>query len=127
RSYLLAALKHFVLNERRRAHAEKRGGWSAFVPLDEVAEERYQCEQPDEFGAECGFDRHWALSLLEQVLKRLDQEYAASSRAPLFNRLKSLLSGEPGGPSQAALASELGMRENALKHAFHQLRARYPS
>src|SRR6185436_17941575 len=42
RSFLLAALKHFVTNEQDRARALKRGGQYSFVPLDEAqAEERF--------------------------------------------------------------------------------------
>jgi predicted transcriptional regulator len=43
----------------------------------------------------------------------------------LFERLKALLTDEPGRPSQAQIADELGMTENAVKQAFHRLRERY--
>jgi len=36
-----------------------------------------------------------------------------------------MLSDEPGRPSQAKIARELGMTENAVKQAFHRLRQRY--
>ena len=35
RSFLLAALKHFMANERRDAAAIKRGGGQTLIPLDE--------------------------------------------------------------------------------------------
>jgi RNA polymerase sigma-70 factor (ECF subfamily) len=43
----------------------------------------------------------------------------------LFERLKLLLADEPGRPSQAQIAQELSMTENAVKQAFHRLRQRY--
>jgi len=39
--------------------------------------------------------------------------------------LKEFLSDEPGRRSQAEVATELGMTENAVKQAFHRLRQRY--
>src|SRR6185369_11011022 len=36
RSFLLAALKHFLANEWDRSTAQKRGGQNEFIPLDEL-------------------------------------------------------------------------------------------
>lgn len=53
RSFLLAAMKHFLANEWHRANAQKRGGGQTFVPLDAGdAETRYgvdpaHAESPD--------------------------------------------------------------------------------
>jgi biotin operon repressor len=59
------------------------------------------------------------------VLTRLESEYRATDNALLFDRLKEFLVGECGRPTQAEIASELGMTENAVKQAFHRLRQRY--
>src|SRR5437764_1524020 len=43
RSFLLAALEHFLANEWRRARAQKRGGGASFISLDDTStENRYQ-------------------------------------------------------------------------------------
>jgi biotin operon repressor len=42
-----------------------------------------------------------------------------------LDRLKQLLPDEPGAPSQAEIAAQLGMSENALRQAFHRFRQRY--
>ena len=70
-------------------------------------------------------ERSWALTLLEQVLTRLENEYRSAGNAKLFDCLKEFLSDEPGRRSQAQAAAELGMTENALKQAFHRVRQRY--
>jgi RNA polymerase sigma-70 factor (ECF subfamily) len=62
---------------------------------------------------------------LEQVLTRLETEYRSAGNAKLFDCLKEFLSDEPGRPSQAEVAIELGMTENAVKQALHRLRQRY--
>ena len=71
------------------------------------------------------YEREWALRLLDQVLGRLAEEYRMAGSAALFDRLKQLLVDEPDRPSQAQIARELGMTENAVKQAFHRLRYRY--
>jgi len=42
-----------------------------------------------------------------------------------FDSLKQLLPDEPGSPSQADIASQLGMTANAVRQAFHRFRQRY--
>jgi RNA polymerase sigma-70 factor (ECF subfamily) len=126
RSYLLVSLKNFLAKARRRELAVKRGECRALVPLDELlARERADLEPADTWTADRIFERRWALTLLEQVLTRLENEYRSAGNAKLFDCLKEFLSDEPGRRSQAEAAAELGMTENAVKQAFHRLRQRY--
>jgi RNA polymerase sigma factor (sigma-70 family) len=126
RSYLLVSLKNFLAKARRRELTVKRGEGRALVPLDELlARERADLEPANTLSADRIFERRWALTLLEQVLTRLENEYRSAGNAKLFDCLKEFLSDEPGRRSQAEVAVELGMTENALKQAFHRLRQRY--
>src|SRR5207302_5062864 len=126
RSYLLVSLKNFLGKAHRRTMAVKRGGGRPLVPLDELlARERADQEPGDHLTADRIYERRWALTLLEQVLTRLEAEYQADGRARLFAQLKQLLADEPGRLSQAEIADELDMSENAVKQAFHRLRQRY--
>src|SRR5437867_2818067 len=126
RSYLLVSLKNFLAKAKRRELAAKRGEGRALVPLDELlAREHADLEPADNLTADRIFERRWALTLLDQVLTRLESEYRSAGNAKLFDCLKQFLSDEPGGRSQAEVAAELGMTENAVKQAFHRLRQRY--
>ncbi len=126
RSYLLVALKNFLGKAHRRAVAMKRGGGRPLIPLDELlARERADQEPADHLSADRIYERRWALTLLEQVLTQLEAEYQAGGNARLFAQLKQLLADEHGRPSQAEIADELDMSENAVKQAFHRLRHRY--
>ena len=126
RSYLLVSLKNFLAKARRRELAVKRGHGRALVPLDELlARERADLEPADSLTADRIYERRWALTLLEQVLTRLESEYRSAGNAKLFDCLKEFLSDEPGRRSQAEVAAELGTTENAVKQAFHRLRQRY--
>jgi RNA polymerase sigma-70 factor (ECF subfamily) len=82
-------------------------------------------ELAETWSADRLYERHWALAVLEQVIGCLDSEYRAVGNAALFDRLKEFLVGERGRPTQAEIATELGMTENAVKQAFHRLRQRY--
>jgi RNA polymerase sigma-70 factor (ECF subfamily) len=126
RSYLLVSLKNFLAKARRRELTVKRGEGRALVPLDELlARERADLEPADSLTADKIYERRWALTLLEQVLTLLETEYRTGGNTTLFDRLKEFLSDEPGRRSQAEVAAELGMSENAVKQAFHRLRQRY--
>lgn len=128
RSYLLTSLKHFLTNERQRAMAIKRGEGQRLIPLEDFRErEAVGFEPADTSTAEQIYERRWALALLDQVLTRLGDEYRAGgpATAQVFDQLQKLLTDESDRPSQAEIARELAMTENAVKQAFHRLRLRY--
>src|SRR5689334_11835691 len=77
RSFLLASFKHFLANEHHRSRAAKRGGKYAFVSWDEIEPEaRYRAEPTDGFTAERLFEQAWAFTLLDNVMRALQAEYA---------------------------------------------------
>jgi len=126
RSYLLVSLKNFLAKARRRELAMKRGAGRALIPLDELlTRERAGSEPSDNLTADRIYERRWALTLLEQVLKRLESEARDSGNYELFDCLKEFLADEPGRRSQAEVAVQFGMTENAVKQAFHRWRRRY--
>jgi hypothetical protein len=126
RSYLLTSLKNFLSKAQRRETAVKRGEGRPLVSLEDLlVRERADQEPAHKMSADRIYERRWALTLLEQVLARLRAEYEAAGKLPLFDRLKELLAGESSHPSQAKIAAEMGMTENAVKQAFHRMRHRY--
>jgi RNA polymerase sigma-70 factor (ECF subfamily) len=126
RFYLLASLKNFLAKAHRRAMTIKRGEGRPLVPLEDLLlRERADREPADTLSADKIYERRWALALLEQVLARLAEEYRTAGKSMLFEKLKQMLSDEPDRPSQAMIARELSMNENAVKQAFHRLRQRY--
>jgi RNA polymerase sigma factor (sigma-70 family) len=126
RSYLLASIKNFLSKARHREMTVKRGEDRPLVSLEDLlARERADQEPAHKLSADRIYERRWALTLLEQVLVRLRAEYEAAGKLPLFDRLKELLTLESGQPSQAEIAAEMQMSENAVKQAFHRLRHRY--
>jgi len=119
RSYLLTSVN-------RRTVTAKRGKGQQPIPLEELAAiGRADIEPADLLSADRIYERRWALTLMEQVLRRLRQEYAMAGNAELFDLLKQLLPDEPGAPSRTEIAAQLGMTENAVRQALHRFRQRY--
>jgi RNA polymerase sigma factor (sigma-70 family) len=126
RSYLLTSLKHFLTNERNRAIAIKRGQGQRLIPLEDLHErERGGFDPADTLAADQIYERRWALTVLDQVLARLGDEYRAAGSIQLFDRLQKSLTDEPDRPSPAETAREFGMTENAVRQASYRLRQRY--
>jgi RNA polymerase sigma factor (sigma-70 family) len=126
RSFLLAAMNHFLANEWDRARTLKRGGYLTFLSLDELqAEQRYHCEDFSGRSPEEIYEKTWALALLDQVLGRLREETAAAGHLARFEELKPVLMGESPALTYAEMALKLGTTEPALKVAVQRLRRRY--
>jgi RNA polymerase sigma-70 factor (ECF subfamily) len=126
RSFLLAALSHFVSNEWKREHRIKRGGGFVFIPIQtDSAEKRYGAEPAHELTPEKIFNRRWALTVIEQSLAQIRKEYASGGKVDLFEELKIYITGEQGTPAYAELALRLSMSEDALKMAVSRLRKKY--
>jgi RNA polymerase sigma-70 factor (ECF subfamily) len=126
RSFLLTMFKRFLSNERERERAQKRGGGRRACSLDLDSAEALYCRQPaDDETPEAVFERRWALTLLERVLRALADEYAAKGKQELFEQCQPLLTGDSGAPSHAEIGARLDMSEGAVKVAIHRLRQRY--
>jgi RNA polymerase sigma-70 factor (ECF subfamily) len=79
----------------------------------------------DDQTPEKAFEKRWALTLLEQSLARLRQEYSDRGKQDIFEQLKTTLTEGRGGVAYAQLAARLGMSEASVKMAVHRLRQRY--
>jgi RNA polymerase sigma factor (sigma-70 family) len=126
RAYLLTAFKHYLAKERDRAAAQKRGGGRRPVPLDfQTGESRYLLEPADHTTPEIIFERRWALTLLEQALAQLRQEFTNAGKQRLFVGLKESLAGDGSSRPYSQIAADLDMTELAVKVAVHRMRRRY--
>ena len=67
----------------------------------------------------------WALTLLSRAFDRLAEDYAASGRGVLFERLQGMLAGGSAAVPCAKIAAELQMTEPAVQQAASRLRKRY--
>ncbi len=126
RSFLLVALKRFLVNARERAQAQKRGGGTMVVPFDTaVAETQFQTESVLTLPADALYERRWALEVLGTVMARLKAEAAGRGRQTEFEVLKAFLAVESPPTGYAEAGRALGLDEGAVRVAVHRLRRRF--
>jgi RNA polymerase sigma-70 factor (ECF subfamily) len=126
RSFLLTFMKNFLLEQRGRALAQKRGGGKSIISLENLAEEDQRVlDDSTQLTPDQVYERRWAETVLQQALKRLREEYENQDQGRLFEALKDFQPRDPGGPSQQQLAEKLGMTEVAVKSALKRLRQRH--
>jgi RNA polymerase sigma-70 factor (ECF subfamily) len=126
RAFLLASLKHFLINEWKKSQRLKRGGGESMLSLDwQTADTKFQVAATNEPSPDKTFDREWALALLAKVIDRLQLECAADGKAKLFEQLKMFLTAGKEESAQRDAAGALGMEEGAVRVAIHRLRKRY--
>jgi RNA polymerase sigma-70 factor (ECF subfamily) len=126
RSFLMAALRNFVANERKHAKRLKRGGAATPVPIDvKDAERHYAKEAVEGLTPEKVFERSWALNVLEQAVDRLRDEWERNQKGRQFDALKEYLTPGKEATTYRTIAESLGMTEGAVKVAVHRLRRAY--
>jgi RNA polymerase sigma-70 factor (ECF subfamily) len=126
RSFLLVALKRFLVNEFEQSNATKRGGGRVHIELDEAAaEELYRLDVCAESDLDKLFDRSWAFTVLEQAQSRLKQEYAREGKAERFAHLAQFLPGAQAEATYSQVAERLGVAEGTIKSDMHRLRQRF--
>ncbi len=126
RTFLLSAMQHFMANEWNKAHAQKRGGTQPVLSLnDDSAEQRYLLEPAEKHTPETLFERGWALSLLNDVLRRLEEEYRRAGKSAWMEVMRPALTANRDAIGCADIAQKLGMTEAAARVAVHRLRQHY--
>ncbi len=125
RSYLLAALNNFLIDDWRHEQAQSRGGGKRFISLDVVdAEHRYSLEPIDALSPERLFDRSWALTVIRCALEALRSEYESAGKQKLFDRLKGHITQEQYIGTYGEAVADLGISEGAARVTVHRMRAR---
>ena len=126
RTFLLTIFQRFLLKERDRDHAIKRGGGRKPLTLDfESREHLYASSLTDGQTAERIFERQWAMTLLNRVVEQLRAEYVEKSKVLLFEHCRTFLVGSTNADGYSVAATALNMSEGALRVAVHRLRERY--
>jgi DNA-directed RNA polymerase specialized sigma24 family protein len=126
RTYLLGALKYFLLDQRDHRSTQKRGGQCEIISLDaDQAEQWLNHEDERVASPEREFDRRWSITLLDRAFRRLEEEYAAHGKAALFAELKPFLAHQSESGAYAAPAQRVGLTASAFGVAVHRFRARY--
>ena len=125
RSFLLAALKHFQINEWKRERTLKRGGGVfplAFDAMDPAIREA--CEPRDDETPDLAYDRRWAMTVLARVRERMRGEFAAAGQEDRYRALEPYLQ-DGSALSYGETSVMLGLSESAVKSAVYKIRQRF--
>jgi RNA polymerase sigma factor (sigma-70 family) len=126
RNFLLTAVRHFLSNQADYEHAAKRGGGTFHVPLDRSrGEDVPRVPEPSSGETpETTYERHWALTVLETSMARLEQECDEAGNRLLFETLRPFLTGEDAA-SYAEAARVLQKAEGTVRVAVHRMRRQF--
>ncbi len=126
RTFLLASLKNFLINDWKHNNTEKRGGGVIKIDLDALSSGvRDGFEPCSAENIEKMFDKQWALTLLDKVRTRLRIEYEAAGQIDRYNELKAYLLEGEAADSYAQTAKLLSLSEPAVKSAIYKIRQRF--
>jgi RNA polymerase sigma-70 factor (ECF subfamily) len=126
RSYLLNAVKHFLIDRHRRRSARKRGGGVPLLSIDAVSAEKRLAFDPIEADTpESAFDRTWARALLDRVRDQLEDAYRRADKAQLFAALEPYVTATDREPPYLEIASRLNASAGSLRVAAFRLRQKY--
>ena len=131
RSLMLSALQHYAANAHRHEHAQIRRPAGGFVAADALMAEGGNTAM---LGVERGtpeqaFTRSWALTLLDRVVKSLEDECRRTGKQTHFEIFRrSILAPilEGAAPiSQREMAAELGLAEKEVANRLVTARRAY--
>jgi RNA polymerase sigma-70 factor (ECF subfamily) len=123
RAFIKTTLRHFMVDARRRAEAQKRGGAIDIVPIDAADIDRVeseavrQHESPDEL-----FDREFVRGVLDDALRELGQGMEAEGQRDQFDLFRRYYS---QGTTYETLAAETGCSVADITNRLHAVRSRY--
>ena len=121
RSYLKSIARHRVVNLRRDAAAQKRGGGTFHLALDELDESNVPTN-PEM--ADAYYDRRWAWTIFRRAMDRLAASYASRGKDALFNALKPGLISLDALKPYAEIGAAFGVGEAQIKLEVFRARKR---
>lgn len=125
RSYILGALKHFLVDRKRKEGRHKRGGsiqWESIHSGATDTSPGLELPDPSYEVLDRRFDRDWALAVVERALVEVESLYSSKGKDRAFQVLKPWLVGEAVSLCQSSAAQELNLSPGAVKVMIHRLR-----
>jgi RNA polymerase sigma-70 factor (ECF subfamily) len=115
RSFLKAALKHFMMNQARDQSRQKRAHTAISVEAFDVPD--YAGKPPEDV-----LDQEWISTVLQRAVDRLQAEFSKEGKAAYFEVLKRY--DLEGGATYGEIAKALGISESDVRNYLHAARAR---
>ncbi|MBI2899375.1 MAG: sigma-70 family RNA polymerase sigma factor [Planctomycetes bacterium] len=117
RSFLKAALRNFMMNEKRDAARLKRGGGAKIVPLDGVEHFQAAPGDPDQV-----FDAEWLRSVLARAVDELRSDLTKAGKEKVFRVFELYDLAQGAEPTYGSVAKETGIAESDVRNHLHAAR-----
>ncbi len=125
RSFLLASLQNFLINEWDRARTQKRGEGEIPLPLDDsTMEPRYSEDLDPSLSAERLYERVWGLTVIAEARAQVQADFEAAGNPQRFDLLEPLMPGEESPLGIEEVAARLGLSTGSVRSEVHRLKKR---
>ena len=123
RSFLLTAVKNYLLKEHRKASCQKRGAVNIHFSIedDDLAGPELETNIP----ADAQFDQQWAITVFKSVWRVLREEYGQLDQLDRFEALRPTIMNPGIAFPYEEVAGQLGMTESGAKSAAFRLKSRF--
>jgi RNA polymerase sigma-70 factor (ECF subfamily) len=127
RTFLLGALQNYLLKQRERMGAIKRGGGKQIVSFDDqLIEAEAAMHATMHLNEITSYDAAWASSIVARAWKNVRDRFADEGRRNWFDALRPFVAGGTAQPpDQQEVAKRLGTTVENLRVSLSRLRQRY--
>jgi RNA polymerase sigma factor (sigma-70 family) len=127
RTFLLGSLQNYLLKERERMRALKRGGAHQFVSFDEQLPQAEAAMQATSHLSDMNsFDVAWASSIVTRAWKNVRDRFAAEGKREWVDELRPFIAGGTATPpNQQEVARRLGTSVENFRVWLSRLRQTY--
>lgn len=128
RTFIIAALNHFLSKEREYLGAKKRGGSEIIQSLDFArAETEIHYEPADKETPEKILTRSWAQTILHQALENLREEFNTETGRIYLDIFECYLNAEKTDQfaTYKKMAKQFGISETDVRNYLHRVRRKY--
>ncbi|HAB18808.1 MAG TPA: sigma-70 family RNA polymerase sigma factor [Verrucomicrobiota bacterium] len=123
RTFLLTSFQRYIVGEREKSRALKRGGLLAPLSLDALSPEAEPGSET--INGDNDYDRRWAENILSLSLTRLRNEFEAAGKLKEFSTLDRFLTQPGGNDLYVGAAQALGLKVETVSVCVHRLRTRF--
>ncbi|MBV8280264.1 MAG: sigma-70 family RNA polymerase sigma factor, partial [Verrucomicrobia bacterium] len=127
RTFLLGSMQNYLLKQRERMQAVKRGGYQQLVSFDlhlpEAEAAMHATANLSDVGS---YDLAWASTIVIRAWKNVRERFAAEGKLEWVDQLRPFIAGgATAAPKQEEVASRLGTSVENLRVSLTRLRQHY--
>jgi RNA polymerase sigma factor (sigma-70 family) len=126
RSFLIGALRRYLVDHARHHGAQKRGGQAKIIPIDSPESEESHPKESEWLmerdDPATTFDRAWARDLIHRVTRSVRGSYEMAGRVQVFELLQEHLAWNARGLSYRNAAVALNVSEATVRVQVFRMR-----